>query len=524
MRPPITALVFLASAVLASASLISKHSKEFPLRYEGDVVPTLAGWALNPGSTIAAAQSSNSWLSFVTSSPQISAYRNSQWNVAANQAYTAEIRYRTPRQGHLRLDVDDGGAFRDTLFISSTGLLWNDGATATLISATASNAIHVVRIASWSDQGLRMVQIWHNGSSVYGPALNLTASSNTGAIIVWGDVSSIEQSDVEIDYLRMIIGGAYAPFVSQLGINRNLNAVAVSWTMSPKSVFQLQTTDNLTGSSWLNLGARISVTIANSTAIVNPTGASGFYRIQEIVEGALNQPFTPGSPPTCLNLPAFQCVANCLDLVSFSPVSGSGYEDFPVNGETPNDQYRSFVRREVRQAIQFAAAKVECQTGHWPFGNNRPVGLGDMSEANGSIPGTRDGNPGHPAGTHQNGRDIDVAYYQLDTANNNLRAICESRIGGVDQFHCVAAPNILDVWRTALFIGILIEHPRLRVIGVDGQVGPLIVQAVGQLSQAGWLSASAPAVLQQKLAFETTDGGRGWYYFHHQYMHISFMN
>lgn len=88
---------------------------------------------------------------------------------------------------------------------------------------------------------------------------------------------------------------------------------------------------------------------------------------------------------------------------------------------------------------------------------------------------------------------------------------------------CVAVPNILDVRRTALFVGILLDHPRLRVIGVDGQVGPLLVQAIGQLSQAGWLSANAPTVAQQKLAYETTDGGLGWYYFHHQYMHISFL-
>jgi hypothetical protein len=292
-----------------------------------------------------------------------------------------------------------------------------------------------------------------------------------------------------------------------------------------KSVYQLQTLPTLTSNSWLNLGAQIPAMTASSSLIDSISGkTSGFYRVQEIVEGAINQVFAPGAPPTCANLPAFQCVANCLNLVPFTPVSGSGYENFPVNGETTNDQYRSYVRVEVRQAIQYAAAKVACQSAHWQFGNNLPIGLGDMSEANGSIPGTRDGNPSHPAGTHTAGTDIDVAYYQLDTTNNNLRAICEHRIGGVDQFHCVAAPNTLDVWRTALFVGILLDHPRLRVIGVDGRVGPLLVQAVGQLSQAGWLSANAPTLVQQKLAYETTDGGRGWYYLHHQYMHISFLN
>ena len=526
MNTPIAVFTFLAGAVLASAALPAQHSKEFPLRYECDVAPALAGWTLTPASTVLAAQAANSWLSFTTSLSQVSAYRNSQWNVAPNQAYTSEIRFRTPRRGQIRLEVDDGEFSRNTLIISSTGLLWNVTGIATLNSVNISNAMHTVRVAGWSDQGLRMVQVWQDGRSVYGPTASLNSSSLTGATTVWGDPSTTEECEMEIDYLRMTIGSALAPFAPRLNIARSPGMVSMNWSMALRALYQLQVAPDLASNAWLNLGQKIAATTANSVFISESTSQpERYYRVQEIVDGAFNQSWIPGiAPPSCSSLPAFQCTANCLTLATFSPRLGVGYEDYPINGETAADQYRSFVRREVINAISYAAARVECQAGHWPFGNNRPLGLGDMSEANGAIPGTSVGNPSHPAGTHLNGRDIDIAYYQLDTTNGHLRAICESRIGGVDQFHCVAPPNTLDVWRTALFVGILMEHPRLRVIGVDGQVGPLLVQTINQLIQAGWLPSTVAAKVQQKLAYETSDQGLGWYYFHHQYMHISFQN
>ena len=51
----------------------------------------------------------------------------------------------------------------------------------------------------------------------------------------------------------------------------------------------------------------------------------------------------------------------------------------------------------------------------WTFSNGAELGLGDMSEANGAIPGASQGSPGHPEGTHVNGHDMDIGYYQLGT-------------------------------------------------------------------------------------------------------------
>jgi len=171
--------------------------------------------------------------------------------------------------------------------------------------------------------------------------------------------------------------------------------------------------------------------------------------------------------------------------------------------------------------IAYATAKVACKTQGWSFGNvGVPLGLGDMSEANGAIPGTSVGAPGHPDGTHVNGRDIDLGYYQAGTPDNRLRPICDHELGGEDQYHCVAPPDTLDPWRSALFLGFVFEHPRTRVVGVDGKAGPILNTAIERLCADGWLSSDACS--RVSLAFEETDMGYGWYQFHHHHMHVSF--
>ncbi|MFK8000970.1 MAG: hypothetical protein AB8H86_15350 [Polyangiales bacterium] len=232
----------------------------------------------------------------------------------------------------------------------------------------------------------------------------------------------------------------------------------------------------------------------------------------------------PGPVPTCSAgvgmVPDWECTSGCGDVVPFDPDMGPGYWDYALNGETNGDQYRSYVRRDVMMLVKYATAMVACQTGAWDFGNgDAPLGLGDMSEADGSIPGTREGSPGHPPGTHVNGHDMDIGYYQTGTPNNVLRAICEHRTGGADQYHCTGPTTLLDPWRTALFLGHLHINSNLRVIGVDGRAGGPILSATTQLCSGGWLETSACS--SAKITFEETDGGAGWYRFHHHHLHIS---
>jgi len=171
--------------------------------------------------------------------------------------------------------------------------------------------------------------------------------------------------------------------------------------------------------------------------------------------------------------------------------------------------------------IKWATAYVDCMAEGWPGGNGKPLGLGDMSEVNGAIPGTSVGQPGHPANTHTNGYDIDIAYYQNGGDDNYLKSICEHTINGVEQYHCVGEATLLDKWRNALFLGTLMSSPRLRVIGVDGKVGAIMGDTMFALCNDGWIPEDGCKFSNYALAYETVDEGKGWYHFHHHHQHIS---
>ena len=232
----------------------------------------------------------------------------------------------------------------------------------------------------------------------------------------------------------------------------------------------------------------------------------------------------PGPGPACATLPPRDCTegaAKCGEVIAFEPDLGPGYWDYPINGETVADQYRSYARRDLVMLIKWAAAAVECKATAWAGGNHQPIGLGDMSEANGDIPGTRDNDPGHPAGTHVDGFDMDIGYFQTAASpDNKLRPICPHTEGGQEAYHCTGAPTLLDVWRDALFLGLLLQSPRTRVIGVDGKVGPLVEQALDVLCGEGWL-VGTPCSQNRALAYETTDQGMGWFLFHLHHQHVS---
>ena len=235
--------------------------------------------------------------------------------------------------------------------------------------------------------------------------------------------------------------------------------------------------------------------------------------------------YLPGEAPglVCDGLPPPLCSgdgAYCLELMPFLPESGPGYLNYPVNGETEEDQYRSYATREVLQLVKYATAKVDCKAANWDYGNLAPLGLGDMSEEDGSIPGTSTGDPGHPPGSHEYGLDIDTAYYQVFAPDNYLRSVGEHFNGPFDDaFHLLSEPYALDVWRTALFIAYLSEHPRTRVIGVDGKIGPVLEGAFDELVAMGWIEAGLRDSIP--LAYEIEDTGRGWFLFHHHHLHLS---
>src|SRR5262245_5475703 len=109
-------------------------------------------------------------------------------------------------------------------------------------------------------------------------------------------------------------------------------------------------------------------------------------------------PPSPDLPPVfCLGDPA-----DCGQLVQFLPTEGLGYLDYPMLPETDDRRYFSFLRKDLMLLVKYATAKVARKTANWNYGTTAPLGLGDMSEASGAIPGTSFGQPRHPLGSHEN--------------------------------------------------------------------------------------------------------------------------
>jgi hypothetical protein len=199
----------------------------------------------------------------------------------------------------------------------------------------------------------------------------------------------------------------------------------------------------------------------------------------------------------------------CAKIELFSPFDGYGYK--VTHGKT-----YSWLRHDTAMLIKYATASVTCA-----MPGSFPLGLGDMSMQGGKTPAEANGQLRHPKGTHDYGRDLDIAYYQVGQPNNHLRAICNHKTNAVDQYHCVSAPTILDVPRTTLFIARLMESSRIRVIGVDGKAGPLFVTEAAKLYKAGKISATSYNKFSSHLAFEVTNTNKGWFKFHHHHLHVS---
>jgi len=207
-----------------------------------------------------------------------------------------------------------------------------------------------------------------------------------------------------------------------------------------------------------------------------------------------------------------------MDCDTFYPLSSSTSENGECNRimQAPQNStvdqgyfvehqaHYSNLRREVSYLVTWATQMTSAQ-----FPGTNVLSLMDMSERNGDTPGAMVGQLRHPEGTHINGNDIDIAYYQTGPDNAG-RVVCAH-----DDYFCTSPPNILDATRTAYFMVRLMDSPHLRVIGVDTMIATAILAAADSLRSQGVLTQSEVTRLDSYMAY-----GQGWP-FHHHHMHLS---
>ncbi|MCC6622018.1 MAG: hypothetical protein IT385_12220 [Deltaproteobacteria bacterium] len=172
-------------------------------------------------------------------------------------------------------------------------------------------------------------------------------------------------------------------------------------------------------------------------------------------------------------------------------------------------QYR-WLRRETMMLVRYAIHEVQQR-----FPDTDPLGLIDMCDKFGITPGFDVGDPRHPESTHDQGGNIDIAYYQTD-GDSSGSVVCGPNESAHDGYFCTSVTNhVMDVPRTTYFIAQFNKHPRLRVIGVDKLLAPLIEAEAKKQRDAGWITTEVYQSLLGKLAY-----GDGWP-FHHHHLHVS---
>ncbi len=71
-----------------------------------------------------------------------------------------------------------------------------------------------------------------------------------------------------------------------------------------------------------------------------------------------------------------------------------------------------------------------------------------------------------------------------------------------------------------MFIGAFLEDANIRVIGIDGKAAMPILAAFDELCRTTWIDTSA-CRRRDRVRWETKPTGRGWFYGHHNHLHVS---
>lgn len=188
----------------------------------------------------------------------------------------------------------------------------------------------------------------------------------------------------------------------------------------------------------------------------------------------------------------------------------------------PNDDYAQinpehasnyrYLRREMLMLIRYAYHEVARQ-----YPGTTWLGALDLCQRDAITPGYDVGVPRHPESTHDQGGNADLAYFQTDGENNG-GVICDASGGSNDGNFCNASASrthIVDLERQVYFIVALGRSSRLRVVGVDQVIAPLLEATALDMKNDHVITTTEYNRFLNTIAY-----GDGWpFHFHH--VHVS---
>ena len=229
---------------------------------------------------------------------------------------------------------------------------------------------------------------------------------------------------------------------------------------------------------------------------------------------------TSGACRSTSGCPSWECTSGCTALIAMPGSHDRLSAQARADGYYIATEARyAFLRRDLTLVIRHAACQVAAR-----YPGTQPIGLSDLSQADGLTPGTDVGGPRHPTSTHH-GDDFDLAYYQTD-GTNNPQIICgdgsDTNSNGYpgrynDGYFCTTEANIIDWPREAYWFAMLASTPLVRVFGIDETLPDDFRRELGAL-----LSAGAITRAQHDRASVLGYGADGGWPFHHHHSHMSY--
>lgn len=252
---------------------------------------------------------------------------------------------------------------------------------------------------------------------------------------------------------------------------------------------------------------------ATGTYYVKVTGAStaaeGGY---SIVANAI--PWMDGASCTSAGFTMAECTGGSRGAQTLIPHPFPDPSDEFVGADYMFDtmsNYR-YLRRETLMLVRNALHETMAR-----FPGAHPLGMIDQCQRDAITPGYDVNDPRHPESTHDQGGNIDIAYFQTG-ADNHARIICDDAEGSEDGSYCLpsaATTHIVDLRREVYFMAMLTRSPRVRVIGVDRVIAPLLEAEARTMQTEGILTVTEMNAVIDHMAY-----GDGWP-FHHHHIHLS---